>query len=53
LSCRTSVMSALYLNAWIKWAIPSAYAAPSPANVRTFRFGFPRVIPIPVGIARP
>ena len=53
LSWRISVMSALYLKAWMKCAIPSAYAAPSPANAMTFRFGLPRVIPSAVGIARP
>jgi len=53
LSWRISVMSALYLKAWMKWDIPSAYTAPSPAKVRTFKFGFPSFIPIAVGIALP
>ena len=46
-------MFALCLNAWMKWAIPSEYAPPSPENAMTFRFGFPNVIPMAVGIARP
>lgn len=53
LSCNRRVMSALYLNAWMKCAIPSAYIAPSPTKVNTFVFGFPIFIPSPVGSARP
>jgi len=53
LSWTIIVIFALYLNVWMKCAIPSAYAPPSPMKEIAVRFGFPSFNPSAVGIERP